>query len=99
MTTNIGFLKVTLIAILFILSDNGLAQNELRDAFFKDADIAKATAEAANAKLFAPNISVCRVSPTIPILDKGMCLPDNSLILFIASSKIVGKGLPNQNGR
>jgi outer membrane protein OmpA-like peptidoglycan-associated protein len=55
MTTNIGFLKVTLIAILFILSDNGLAQNELRDAFFKDADIAKATAEAANAKLFAPN--------------------------------------------
>ena len=46
-------------------------------------------------KLLAPKISVCKVSPTIPILSKGMCLPDNSFSLFIASSKI-GKGFPNQ---
>ena len=52
-----------------------------------------------NPKLFAPKTSVCSVSPTMPILDNGIYLPDNSFNLFIANSKIVGKGLPNQKGR
>ena len=50
-------------------------------------------------KLLAPNISVCSVSPTIPILDNGICLQASSCTLVMASSKIVGKGFPNQNGK
>ena len=50
-------------------------------------------------KLLAPNISVCKVSPTIPILDKGMFLPASSFNLVIASSNIVGKGFPSQKGK
>ena len=40
--------------VLLLASSASFAQGELRDTFFKEADAAKAAAEAANAKLLAP---------------------------------------------
>ena len=54
MAANTGLAKVALLGILLLASGSGLAQDELRNTFFKDADAAKAAAEAVNAKLFAP---------------------------------------------
>ncbi len=41
-------------AVLLLAAFPGFAQNELRDTFFKEADAARAAAEAANAELLAP---------------------------------------------
>ncbi len=43
-----------LLAALLLTQSSALAQNELRETFFKEADAAKAAAEAANAELLAP---------------------------------------------
>ena len=43
-----------LAALLLMLTGPALSQNELRDTFFREADAAKATADAANAELLAP---------------------------------------------
>ncbi len=54
MTANTGLVKIILLGILLAVSGSGLTQDELRDTFLKEADAAKAAAEAVNAKLFAP---------------------------------------------
>lgn len=54
MIVNPGFVKYLLVVALLIGSAGADAQNELRNTFFKDADTAKAAAEAANASLLAP---------------------------------------------
>ncbi len=46
--------KLTLLGIMLLSAASASAQNELRATFFKDADTAKAAAEAANAELLAP---------------------------------------------
>ena len=46
--------KLTLLGLLLLSAASASAQNELRATFFKDADAAKAAAEAANAELLAP---------------------------------------------
>ncbi|MDH3266728.1 MAG: hypothetical protein OEM25_07165, partial [Gammaproteobacteria bacterium] len=47
-------LRGTLIVTLLLGLSNAYAQDELRNTFFKDADAAKAAADAANAQLLAP---------------------------------------------
>ena len=57
MVAKAGFLRVAQYLVLTLtlaLGANAVAQDELRATFFKDADIAKAAAEAANAALLAP---------------------------------------------
>lgn len=54
MVTKSNFVKLFLLGIALLAAGTGYAQSELRDTFFKDADAAKAAAEAANAKLLAP---------------------------------------------
>ena len=49
-----GRLKTLLLGMLLATTGSVQAQNELRDTFFKEADAAKAAAEAANAELLAP---------------------------------------------
>lgn len=46
--------RVILVATLLLSAGIGTAQDELRNTFFKDADAAKAAADAANANLLAP---------------------------------------------
>jgi len=46
--------RFVLVALLALAAGTGYAQNELRKTFFKDADAAKAAADAANAELLAP---------------------------------------------
>ena len=54
MTAKPGFARCVLIVMLLLGMSNVYAQDELRKTFFKDADTAKAAAEAANAELLAP---------------------------------------------
>ena len=49
-----GIKHLAVCALLALMAGNVLAQNELRTTFFKEADAAKAAAEAANAELLAP---------------------------------------------
>ncbi|MBT8086679.1 MAG: OmpA family protein [Gammaproteobacteria bacterium] len=46
--------QITVATALLLIAFSGFAQNELRETFFKEADAAKAAAEAANAELLAP---------------------------------------------
>ena len=46
--------KLTLLGLLLLSTTFAFAQNELRATFFKDADAARAAADAANAELLAP---------------------------------------------
>ena len=54
MAVNRGFGRSVLMLTLLLGATAVIAQNELRDTFFKDADASKAAAEAANAPLLAP---------------------------------------------
>jgi len=49
-----GFVRSFLIVALLLGAGTATAQDELRKTFFKDADAAKAAADAANAQLLAP---------------------------------------------
>ena len=54
MVAKTNFVKLVSIGLALLAAGQGYAQNELRDTFFKDADPAKAAADAANAELLAP---------------------------------------------
>ncbi len=54
MTGKTGITRCVLTAVLLLITGSTMAQDELRDTFFKEADAAKAAAEAANASLLAP---------------------------------------------
>jgi OOP family OmpA-OmpF porin len=54
MNTRSGLVKILILGVTLLAAGSGYAQDELRKTFFKDADAAKAAAEAVNAKLFAP---------------------------------------------
>ena len=54
MTANLKKLICIFIGIFFALSSDGIAKERLNNASFSDLDTAKASAEAANAALFAP---------------------------------------------
>ena len=54
MTAKTGFVRLCLVASLVLAAGLAEAQDELRKTFFKDADAAKAAADAANAALLAP---------------------------------------------
>jgi outer membrane protein OmpA-like peptidoglycan-associated protein len=54
MTAKTGFVRLALVAGLVLATGLAEAQDELRKTFFKDADAAKAAADAANAALLAP---------------------------------------------
>ena len=54
MTAIRGFTPRFLVLMLVLASASVFAQDELRNTFFKDADAAKAAADAANAQLLAP---------------------------------------------
>ena len=49
-----SYVRIGLASFLLLFAAQGFTQNELRNTFFKDADAAKAAAEAANAELLAP---------------------------------------------
>ncbi len=49
-----GITRCVLTALLLLVAGSAMAQDELRETFFKEADAAKAAAEAANASLLAP---------------------------------------------
>ena len=48
------FVRAVLVALALLAAGTGLAQDELRKTFFRDADAAKAAAESVNASLLAP---------------------------------------------
>ncbi len=54
MVVKAGLRQFAVSAVLLLAASSGFAQSELRDTFFKEADAAKATADAANAELLAP---------------------------------------------
>lgn len=54
MVAKTGLAKFIVLSIALLAAGNGFAQDELRKTFFKDADAAKAAADAANAELYAP---------------------------------------------
>ena len=54
MVVNKGFVRCALMVTLLLGIGNAYAQDELRKTFFKEADAAKAAADAANAQLLAP---------------------------------------------
>lgn len=54
MVVKTGFLKIVTLGIVLLAAGNSFAQDELRNTFFKDADAAKAAADAVDAKLYAP---------------------------------------------
>jgi outer membrane protein OmpA-like peptidoglycan-associated protein len=54
MAVHLRFVRYVLIATLLLGVGNAYAQDELRKTFFKEADAAKAAADAANAQLLAP---------------------------------------------
>ena len=54
MTARTGFVRLVLMAALTLAMGIATAQDELRKTFFKEADAAKAAADAANAALLAP---------------------------------------------
>ena len=49
-----GLVKLVILSVALLAASNGYAQDELRNTFFRDADAAKAAADAVDAKLFAP---------------------------------------------
>jgi len=49
-----SFVRLLVLAAFMLAAGNSSAQDELRKTFFKDVDISRAAAEAANAKLLAP---------------------------------------------
>ena len=49
-----SFVRLLLLAVFVLGAGSASAQNELRNTFFKEADAAKAAADAANASLLAP---------------------------------------------
>ena len=49
-----GFGRYVLMLMLLLGTTSAFAQNELRNTFFKEADAAKASADAVDAKLLAP---------------------------------------------
>jgi len=49
-----SFVRLLLLAAFMLAAGNSSAQDELRKTFFKDVDVSRAAAEAANAKLLAP---------------------------------------------
>ena len=54
MVAKTGLVRLVILGVALLAAGNGYAQDELRRTFFKDADAAKAAAEAVNAKLYAP---------------------------------------------
>jgi len=54
MVAKTGLVKLVILGVALLAAGSGYAQDELRQTFFKDADAAKAAAEAVNAKLYAP---------------------------------------------
>ena len=54
MNTRSGLVRILILGVALLAAGSGYAQDELRKTFFKEADAAKASAEAVNAKLFAP---------------------------------------------
>ena len=54
MVAKTGLVKLVILSVALLAAGSGYAQDELRNTFFRDADAAKAAADAANAKLFAP---------------------------------------------
>jgi len=54
MVAKTGLLKIVFASIILLAAGSGYAQDELRKTFFKDADAAKAAADAVNAELYAP---------------------------------------------
>ncbi len=54
MNTRSGLVRILILGVALLAAAGGYAQDELRKTFFKEADAAKAAAEAVNAKLFAP---------------------------------------------
>jgi len=54
MVAKTGLVKLVILGVALLAAGSGYAEDELRKTFFKDADAAKAAAEAVNAKLFAP---------------------------------------------
>ena len=54
MVSKTGLLKRVLLSTLLLAVGSAYAQDELRNTFFKDADAAKAAADAVNAELYAP---------------------------------------------
>ncbi len=49
-----GLVRLVVLGVVLFAAGNAYAQDELRNTFFKDADAAKAAADAVNSKLFAP---------------------------------------------
>lgn len=54
MVAKTHFVKLVVAGLVLLAAGQGYAQNELRNTFFKEADAAKAAADAADAKLLAP---------------------------------------------
>ena len=54
MVAKTRFVKFVLVAVALLAAGQGFAQNELRKTFFREADAARAEAEAQNASLLAP---------------------------------------------
>jgi len=54
MVAKVDFVKRVFLGVLLLSAGSVLAQGELRNTFFKEADAAKAAADAANAELLAP---------------------------------------------
>jgi len=54
MAQKTGYARIVLVLMLLLGAGNASAQDELRKTFFKEADAAKAAAEAADAALLAP---------------------------------------------
>ena len=54
MVAKVGFVKRVFLSVLLLSAGSVLAQDELRNTFFKEADAAKRAADAANAELLAP---------------------------------------------
>jgi OOP family OmpA-OmpF porin len=54
MVSRTNFARLALVALTLLVAGQSYAQNELRKTFFKDADAAKAAAEAVQASLLAP---------------------------------------------
>jgi len=54
MTAKSAFIRLSALALLILSAANATAQDELRKTFFKDADMAQAAANAADAKLLSP---------------------------------------------
>ena len=54
MVSGKGFIKFSLLALLLLSAGTSVAQDELRRTFFKDADAARAAADALDARLLSP---------------------------------------------